>query len=118
MRTVQQTDAYGLSRIGLQNRRIRIAVDKRAENMGGIVTDFQALGHWFTAVIDAHHTWIVIRTRMLGRIERVSILIKQQGKVVQKQRKLAVRLAVSRADYGFSAAFKLLACFWVEKDRA
>ena len=84
MRAVKQAYAYGLSRIGLQNRGVRIAVYKRAENMGGVVAYPQALGHRLAALIYAHNTRIIVGARMLRRIESLAVLVEQQGKIMQE----------------------------------
>ena len=98
VRAVQQTYSNRLAGIGFQNGRARVAELKRTENMRGGVLDFQPLAHRFAAVVYPHNAGGVVGTRMLGRIERVAVLVEQQRKIVQKQRKLAERLSVRCSD--------------------
>ena len=64
--------------------------------MGGVFPLLQPLSHGLTAVVQPHDARVIVRARMLRRIERSAVAVEEQGKVVDEQGKLPVCLAVGQ----------------------
>lgn len=116
MCAVKQTNYHRVARISFQNRRCRVSVLAGTEYMRRVVFLFQTFYHRFAPVTDSHNAGVVVRTGMLRRIERFSVFIKQQCKVMDKHCKLTIRFSVCFSYNGVCSAFQWFSVFGIKKN--